>query len=274
MSSELFSLKGRIAVVVGGAGGLGAAVCKGLAGCGASVAVVDLAVDQTGKLVSDIEAGGCAVMACAADAMSEESLSAACEAVLDRFGKIDILVNAVGGNRPDATVPETGSFFDVSSEALKSVVEFNLFAGTILPAKVFGKAISANPDGGSIVNISSVVGIRPFSRIAGYAAAKAAVINFTQWLAVTLAKGDNPNVRVNTIAPGVVLTEQNRYLLTTPEGGMTSRGKAVIDATPMGRMGEPSDLVGTVIWLASDASKFITGVVIPVDGGFCAFSGV
>jgi len=269
---DLFSLREKNAVVLGGAGVLGAAICEGLAAYGAGVAVADLFEEQAVALAEKL-GGDC--RAYKADAMDEASLRETCGRIQRDFGRVDVLVNAVGGNRKDATVPEGGSFFDVDSSALENVVKLNLFGGAILPSQIFGRVMAENPNGGSIINISSMSALRPLTRIAGYSAAKAAVSNFTQWLAVTLAQAGYTRLRVNAIAPGFFLTEQNRFLLTDEKTGeLTRRGRQIIDHTPMGRFGEPQDLVGSLIWLASDASKFVTGIVVPIDGGFSAYSGV
>jgi NAD(P)-dependent dehydrogenase (short-subunit alcohol dehydrogenase family) len=183
-------------------------------------------------------------------------------------------VNAAGGNVKEATVSPEIPFFDLPVGALERVVALNLFAGAVLPAQVLGKMMVKNEGGGSIINISSMNAFRPLTRIAGYSAAKAAVSNFTQWLATHFAMEYNKALRVNAIAPGFFLTNQNRFLLTTETGELTARGKSIIAHTPMGRFGDPGDLIGACIWLASDASRFVTGAVIPIDGGFNAYSGV
>ena len=274
-SMDLFSLKGKNAVVLGGAGVLGAGIGRGLAAHGSRVAVADLSLARAQELASALEGEGAKAKAYATDATEEESLRQTCLQIEKDFGTVDILVNAVGGNREDATVSETTTFFDIPLAALENVVTLNLFAGAILPAQIFGKAMAANPNGGSIINISSMCGFRPLTRIAAYSAAKAAVSNFTEWLAVYFAQSGHANIRVNAIAPGFFLTEQNRFLLIDEDThGLTQRGQRILDHTPMGRFGEPSDLIGSVVWLASDASKFVTGIVVPVDGGFSAFSGV
>ncbi|NLG83669.1 MAG: SDR family oxidoreductase [Firmicutes bacterium] len=272
---ELFSLQGKLAVVTGGGGILGAAMAKGLATAGAKVAVADLDETAAKRTAATIAEEGGTARGSRADAMKPEELVALREAIRHDLGVPDILVSAVGGNVKDATTSETVSFFDLPLPALERVVALNLFAGAILPAQVFGREMAAKPEGASIINISSMNAFRPLTKVVGYSAAKAAVSNFTQWLAVHLAQNYSPKIRVNAIAPGFFLTTQNRFLLTDEKTGeLTPRGHAIIDHTPMGRFGTPEDLVGTVIWLASPASSFVTGVVIPVDGGFSAFSGV
>ncbi|HEC92772.1 MAG TPA: SDR family oxidoreductase, partial [Candidatus Atribacteria bacterium] len=186
----------------------------------------------------------------------------------------DILLNAAGGNMKEATTSEELKFFDLPLSALEKVVGLNFFGGALLPSQVFGKIMVQNEEGCSIINISSMAAFRPLTKIVGYSAAKAAVSNFTQWLAVHFAQEYNKNVRVNAIAPGFFLTTQNRFLLTNKDGSLTPRGKSIITHTPMGKFGDPKDLIGACIWLASDASKFVTGTIVPIDGGFSAFSGV
>jgi len=271
----LFSLAGKNAVVLGGAGVLGSAIARGLSESGAAVAVASLSDSRARALASSLAGGGAKAIGYQADATDDVSLRNLARQIEQDFGMVDVLVNAVGGNRQDATCSETTSFFELAPDALRSVVDLNLFGGAILPAQVFGRAMAANPAGGSIINISSMCAFRPLTRIAGYSAAKAAVSNFTQWLAVYLAQSGYPNVRVNAIAPGFFLTEQNRFLLIEKESGaLTERGQAILKHTPMGRFGNPKDLIGTVVWLASDASKFVTGIVVPIDGGFSAYAGV
>jgi NAD(P)-dependent dehydrogenase (short-subunit alcohol dehydrogenase family) len=204
--------------------------------------------------------------------LDKRQLEAAREKIVAEFGKVDILINGAGGNKKEATTSDSLAFFDLPAEAIREVFDLN-FMGTLLPSQVFGKDM-AKKGSGVILNISSMNAIRPLTKICGYSAAKAAVSNFTQWLAVHINQNYSKDIRVNAIAPGFFLTEQNRYLLTDKKGGLTARGKAIISYTPMGRFGQPTDLTGTILWLVSDAAKFVTGVVVPVDGGFSAFSGV
>jgi len=209
------------------------------------------------------------------DAMNIDSLKGVCAEILKEFGAVNILVNAVGGNMKEATTSETQSFFDLPNAALRKVVDLNLMAGAILPSQIFGREMANSSDDGSIINISSMNYYRPLTRTPGYSAAKAAVSNFTQWLAVDMAQVYGEKIRVNAIAPGFFLTDQNRFLLTDPATGeLKPRGNKIIQHTPMGRFGQPADLIGTLIWLASDASKFVTGITVPVDGGFSSYSGV
>lgn len=271
----LFDLTGKTAVILGGTGVLGSAMAHALMAAGA-----DLAFGARKRADAEENVGCLGGYAHAArpyviDASSRESLQAACDAILADFGKIDILVNAVGGNLPEATTNDAKSFFDLSPEALAKVVDLNLMAGAVLPAQVFGRAIVANPDGGVLVHVSSMNAFRPLTRIPAYSAAKAGVSNFTQWLAVHMAQEYSPDIRVNALAPGFILTEQNRFLLTDQAtGAPTPRGRAILAHTPQGRFGTAEDLLGTVLWLVSPASAFVTGIVVPVDGGFSAYSGV
>jgi NAD(P)-dependent dehydrogenase (short-subunit alcohol dehydrogenase family) len=206
--------------------------------------------------------------------MDIEKIQFCRDEVIRDFGKVDILLNAAGGNMKEATTSEELKFFDLPLSALEKVIGLNLFGGAVLPSQVFGKDMIKNQDGGSIINISSMNAFRPLTRIPGYSAAKAAVSNFTQWLAVHFAQEYNKNLRVNAIAPGFFLTSQNRFLLTNKDGSLTPRGETIIAHTPMDKFGDPEDLIGVCVWLASDASKFVTGIIVPVDGGFSAFSGV
>lgn len=273
--SNLFSLKGKTAVVTGGGGVLGGAIALGLAQAGAAVAVGDLLPDMAERCARQITATGGIAKSYAMDVFNAETISKCCQDVVADFGTVDILVNAVGGNMKGATTAPEQSFFQLPVEALNKVMELNLIGGVIVPSQVFVKSMLSNPNGGVIINISSMNSFRPLTRIPGYSAAKAAVSNFTQWLAVHLAQEYKPLIRVNAIAPGFFLTEQNRYLMTDKEtGNLTARGTTILKHTPMGRFGDPDDLIGAVLWLASDASRFVTGVVLPVDGGFSAFSGV
>ena len=272
---QLFDIRGRNAVILGGGGILGDAMARGLAEAGANVAVGDLRPENAEKLAGEIGTCCCRAKGYRVDAMQKGSLEAVCKNIAEDFGDIDILVNAVGGNMKEATTSDTVSFFDLPSEALEKVVGLNLMAGAVLPSQVFGKVMAGSESGGVIINISSMNYYRPLTRTPGYSAAKAAVSNFTAWLAVYLSQAFGEKIRVNAIAPGFFLTDQNRYLLTDQQtGALTERGSQIIRHTPMGRYGQPGDLIGTLIWLCSDASKFVTGITVPVDGGFSAYSGV
>jgi NAD(P)-dependent dehydrogenase (short-subunit alcohol dehydrogenase family) len=234
----------------------------------------DILEETAQRVANDIvEAGGKAI-ALRCDVLDKTSLEAARDAALSRFGRVDILINGAGGNKQQASTSADLSFFDLPYEALRWVFDLNLL-GTLLPSQVFGKSM-VEQDEGSVLNISSMNAFRPLTRTPAYAAAKAGVSNFTQWLAVHMGQEYSPNIRVNAIAPGFFLTEQNRFLLTDDAtGSLTPRGETIVKHTPMGRFGGPEDLIGTVVWLLSPAaSSFVTGIVVPVDGGFNAFSGV
>jgi NAD(P)-dependent dehydrogenase (short-subunit alcohol dehydrogenase family) len=270
---ELFGLAGKVAVITGGGGVLCSAMSKALARLGVKVAVLDLREEAAQKVVDAIVAAGGEAMAIQTDVLSRESLEQACARVLEKFGKVDILINGAGGNNPRATTSEEVSFFDLPLDAIKWVLDLNLI-GTLLSCQVFGR-IMAERGEGVILNIASMNAFRPLTRIPAYSAAKAAVTNFTQWLAVHMSQNYSPNIRVNAIAPGFLLTEQNRFLLTDERTGeLTPRGKAIIEHTPMGRFQAPEDLLSTVIWLLSPGARLVHGTVIPIDGGFSAFSGV
>lgn len=272
---KMFDLKGKNAVLLGGGGVLGTTMAKGLAQAGANIAICDLREENALEVVKAVAPTGVKAAGYKLNAMDSEDLKRVSAAIAKDFGTTDILVNAVGGNMKDATTSDTTNFFDLSREAIEKVVNLNLMGGAILPAQVFGRDMVNNPEGGVIINISSMNSFRPLTRIPGYSAAKAAVSNFTQWLSTDLAKAYGSKIRVNAIAPGFFLTDQNRFLLTDQQTGeLTKRGSTILEHTPMGRFGEPEDLVGTLIWLCSDASRFVTGIVVPVDGGFSAFSGV
>jgi NAD(P)-dependent dehydrogenase (short-subunit alcohol dehydrogenase family) len=273
--SGLFSLKDKCAVVTGGGGVLGGAIARGLAAAGARVAVADLSVEGATACCTGITNARGSAAPFELDCFDQMSIVSCRDAILEAYGRVDVLVNCVGGNMKGATTSPEQSFFDLPADALQKVMDLNLVGGTIVPCQVFGAAMKDNPDGGSIINISSMNALRPLTRIPGYSAAKAAVSNFTQWLAVHLAQEYSTKLRVNAIAPGFFLTDQNRYLLTDEKTGeLTARGCRIIDHTPMGAFGSPEDLQGVTVWLASDASRFVTGIVVPVDGGFSAYSGV
>ncbi len=273
---NLFDLKGKNAVILGGGGILGHDMAQGLAQAGANIAVGDLREELAVGLADSVKSAyGVEARGYQVNAMEIESIRSVCEAIVKDFGSVDILVNAVGGNMPGATTSDTVTFFDLQKDAIQKAVDLNLMAGAILPCQVFGKVMAESEKGGAIINISSMNYYRPLTRTPGYAAGKAAVSNFTQWLAVDLAQAFGDKIRVNAIAPGFFLTDQNRYLLTEPETGeLKPRGRKIIEHTPMGRFGDPKDLIGTLIWLSSDASKFVTGITVPVDGGFSTYSGV
>jgi len=265
-----FNVQDKVAIVTGGAGVLCATLCRALVEAGAKVAVLDLRPEPTEALAAEL-GNNTAGIVC--NVLDKPSIEAAAHKVLEFFGHVDILINGAGGNKPQATTNAEQSFFDLPEDALRWVFDLNLM-GTILPSQVFGKIMAAQKSG-VILNISSMNAFRPLTRIAAYSAAKAGVSNFTQWLAVHMAQEYCPEIRVNAIAPGFFLTEQNRFLLTDKDtGDLTPRGRQIIGHTPQGRFGTPDDLIGATMWLVSPASAFVTGAVIPIDGGFSAFSGV
>jgi NAD(P)-dependent dehydrogenase (short-subunit alcohol dehydrogenase family) len=269
--SDLFKLDGKTALVTGGGGVLGATFCRALAEAGAKVWVADIRLDYAEAVAKELNSDGLESEAIEIDVMKRESLQAA----LERTGVVDILLNGAGGNMKEATTSPDLSFFDLPLDALEKVIGLNLFGGALLPSQIYGQAMKDKTEGAVILNVSSMNALRPLTRIPGYSAAKAAVSNFTQWLAVHLAQEYNPKLRVNALAPGFFLTDQNRFLLTDEQtGDLTARGKTIIGHTPMDRFGAPEDLAGATLWLCSEASAFVTGIVVPIDGGFSAFSGV
>ena len=243
-----------------------------LSRAGAQVAILARHEDAANTVAEAIRREGGAAIAVACDVLDRAALERSRDAVASAFGPADILINAAGGNAPAATTTPERSFFDLDAAVVNQVFALNL-TGSFLACQIFGRDMAERKQG-CIVNVTSMSAFRPLTRIAAYSAAKAAVANFTQWLAVHMAQEYSPNIRVNALAPGFFLTEQNRYLLTNPDGTMTPRGQAIISHTPAGRLGVPDDLAGTLLWLVSPASSFVTGVVVPVDGGFAAFSGV
>jgi NAD(P)-dependent dehydrogenase (short-subunit alcohol dehydrogenase family) len=269
----LFEVKDKCIVITGGAGVLCSCMSAELARRGAKICILDCDVSRAKELCKKIEADGGFAFAVQADVLDKKSVQAAFNSAIKTMGHVDVLINGAGGNKKEATTSADLSFFDIPAEAVKAVFDLNLL-GTVLPSQVFGKYI-AETGHGVILNISSMSAFRPLTNICAYSAAKAAVSNFTQWLAVHICQNYSKDIRVNAIAPGFFLTEQNRFLLTDEQTQeLTERGKTIIAHTPMGRFGQPGDLIPTVLWLISDASKFVTGTVVPVDGGFSAFSGV
>jgi NAD(P)-dependent dehydrogenase (short-subunit alcohol dehydrogenase family) len=270
---DLFSVEGKVAAVTGGGGVLCGTMSRALGRGGARVAVLDLFPDAAQRVVDDVVAEGGEAVAIGCDVLDLGSVEAAAERTMQAFGRVDIVINGAGGNKKEATTTPDLSFFDLPADAIQWVFNLN-FIGTLLPSQVFGK-LMADQGEGIILNISSMSALAPLTRVPAYSAAKAAVSNFTEWLAVHMAQEYSPKIRVNAMAPGFFLTEQNRYLLTEEaSGALTARGRTIIDHTPMGRFGDPEDLVGTMLWLLSPASSFVTGIVVPIDGGFNAFGGV
>ncbi|MCK5113906.1 MAG: SDR family oxidoreductase [Phycisphaerae bacterium] len=273
MTDVLFDVKDKCVAITGGAGVLGGDMSKALATRGAKIAVLDFNIQGAESLCKEISAAGGTAVPVKVNVLEKDSIQAAFDATIEKLGRIDVLVNAAGGNKKEATcVPPESTFFELDPEAIRWVFDLNCL-GTMLPCQIFGKHIADRGDG-VIINISSMAAFRPLTRVVGYGAAKAAISNFTEWLCVYMNQNHGSDIRVNAIAPGFFLTEQNRFLLTNEDGSPTPRGKQIMDNTPMGRYGSPDELIGTLVWLISDASKFVTGVVVPVDGGFNAFSGV
>ena len=269
----MFDIRGLGVVVTGGGGVLCGGMARGLARLGARVAVVDLAEEKAQKVADDIKAAGGEAYAVACDVTDPASLVEARDTVLRHWGTVDVLLNGAGGNHPKATTSPETPFFMLAPQAIRQVFDLNSL-GTLFASQAFGEIMARNGRG-SIVNIASMNSIRPLTRIPAYSAAKAAVSNFTQWLAVHMAQEYGPNIRVNAMAPGFFVTEQTRYLHVDPETGeYTPRGRQIVSHTPMGRMGNPEDLLSTLVWLICPGSCFVTGIVVPVDGGFSAYSGV
>ncbi len=272
--SRLYDLTGRTVVVTGATGVIGGELSRTLVGCGANVVILARNRDRAAELLAAVEpdAPGRAI-ALESNVLDPASLRQAADAVRERFGPPYALINTAGGNTPEATTGPERSFFDLPPEAIRAAVDLNLL-GTVLPSQAFGRAMAERGEG-IILNVASMTAFRPLTRIVGYSAAKASVVNFTQWLAVHMAQEYSPNIRVNAIAPGFLKTRQNEFLLIDKDTGeLTARGSAILAHTPMRRFGMPEDLLGAVLWLLCPASAFVTGIVVPIDGGFSAFSGV
>src|SRR5918995_1014564 len=270
---SLYDFSGRTVLVTGGTGVLARELVTTLAQCNANVVGLSRNHEQGSMLMAeDIKSVKRQALHVYGDVLNRESLQQANETILAEFGAVDILINAAGGNHPSATTKPDLSFFDLPLDALRHVGDLNLL-GTILPCQVFGRGMAERGDG-VILNVSSMNALRPLTRIPAYSAAKAAINNFTQWLAVHMAQNYSPRIRVNAIAPGFFIGEQNRPLLLNDDGSLTGRGQSILAHTPMNRFGTPEDLLGTTLWLISPAASFVTGTVIPIDGGFSAFSGV
>ncbi|MFV8374166.1 SDR family oxidoreductase [Flavobacterium sp. LB1P71] len=263
---NLFNLKGKVALVTGGSGVLGGQMGEVLAKAGAIAVIMGSTLAKADIVVNKIKANGGEAFAVAANVLDKPSLEKVKDLILEKYGRLDILINAAGGNVPGATIAPDDTIFNMQTIDLQKVVDLNII-GTIVPTQVFSE-IFANQKQGVIINISSATAQRPLTRVVGYSAAKAAIDNFTKWMAVEMATKFGEGIRVNAIAPGFFIGEQNRALLLEPDGGLTARGKKIIEQTPMRRFGNPEDLGGTLIWLCSDASKFITGIIVNVDGGF------
>ncbi len=267
-----FSLKSQVIAVTGATGAIGDAFVKGIAEAGGAVVLIGRNREIAAQRATEIEAGGGQAMAVIADVLDEGQLQAGLAAILDRFGRIDGLVNAAGGNVKEAVVMPGSDLFSVDMDALRKVFELNLF-GSMLPVQVFGPAL-AMAESASIVNISSMASAQAITRVLGYSLAKSSVDNYTRWMSVELANRFKGKLRMNAIAPGFFITHQNRALLTNPDGSLTARGDAVLKNTPYNRFGEPEELCGALVYLLSDASGFVSGQTLMVDGGFSIFSGV
>lgn len=268
--NELFSVKDKVVVITGGTGVLGACIGEYLALEGAKVVVLGRRKEEGDRIVNDIVAKGGEAIFLTTDVMSADAVQRNCDEIMSRYGKVDALLNAAGGNMPGATIQPDGNIFDLKVEDFQKVLDLNL-TGTVIPTQIFLKPM-VEAGKGAIVNFSSMAAFRPLTRVLGYAAAKAGISNFTAFMANEVATKFSPSIRVNAIAPGFFLTNQNRALLTNPDGSLTSRGADVIRQTPFKRFGRPEELCGTIQYLISDASAFVTGTVAIVDGGFNAFA--
>ena len=267
---NLFDIKDNVTVITGGTGVLGRAIAKYLALNGAKVVILGRKEEIGQEIVADIKAAGGQCEFLKTDVMNQEVVQQNCDYIVEKYGRIDTLLNAAGGNMKGATIAPDQNFFDLEASQFQTVLDLNL-TGTVIPTQVFLKPMVAQGKG-SIINFSSMAAFRPMTRVCGYAAAKAGISNFTAFMATECAKKFGEGIRVNAIAPGFFITEQNRALLTNPDGTFTQRGQDVIRQTPFGRMGEPEELCGTIHYLMSDAAKFVTGTVAVVDGGFNAFA--
>lgn len=269
---SLFNLEKKVVLLTGGGGILAGEMAKGFLKCGAKVVLLDINETNLAKKVDELRTVSTDVIGLKSNVLDEVIMESVHQEILKVHGRIDVLINAAGGNMPGATIGVDQTVFDLQIDQFKKVTDLNL-NGTVIPTLTFGKTM-AQQKSGSIINISSMASYRAITRVVGYSAAKAAIDNFTKWMAVELAQKYGSGIRVNAIAPGFLITDQNRTLLTNEDGSLTDRGKAIINITPFKRFGEPEEMVGPVLWLACDASKFVTGAVIPIDGGFSVFSGV
>jgi len=266
-------LDGKAAVITGAGGALCGAISEALAGLGTKVAMLDISLDRCRRKADQITAAGGDAIGMECDALDKDAVSKAVDTVMRRYGRVDILINGAGGSRKETTTSPDLPFFDMSPADIVSVVGLN-YMSAVIPSQVVG-AIFAKQGAGVILNITSIAGISPLTKTIAYSNGKAAANSFTQWLAVHMARTYSPNIRVNAIAPGFVLTQQNRFLMIDEKTGeRTDRAKAVIENVPMARFGEPNEIAGAAVWLVSDSASFVTGAVVPVDGGYTAFSGV
>lgn len=268
--NELFSVKDQVVVITGGTGVLGRCIAEYLASEGAKVVILGRRKEEGDEIVDAIKSKGGEAMFLVTDVMDQAKVQENCDEILARYGRVDALLNAAGGNMAGAIIAPDGNFFDLKSEAFRTVLDLNL-TGTVIPTQVFLRPM-VEAGKGSIVNFSSMAAFRPITRVCGYAAAKAGISNFTAFMATEVATKFTPGIRVNAIAPGFFVTNQNRALLTNPDGSLTSRGESIIRQTPFGRFGKPEELCGTIQYLISEASAFVTGTVAVVDGGFNVFA--
>ncbi len=270
---KMFDFKDKVIVITGGAGVLCSQMARSLGELGSKVVLLDIAEKELKQLKKEFKSKDISCLTINTDVLKKDQLEKAASKVLQEYGRVDVLINGAGGNKAEATTGPDKSFFDLPEEAVTGVFDLN-FKGTFLACQVFGK-IFADQKEGNILNISSMNAFTPLTKIPAYSAAKAAVSNFTRWLAVHMSQNYSTEIRVNALAPGFLLTEQNRFLLINQDDGtLTERGQTIIDHTPMEQFGEPEDLITTVIWLLASGTRFVHGTVIPVDGGFSAFSGV
>jgi len=267
---SILNLKGKIALITGGAGVLGSNFANVLAKQGVITGIISQSIEKANKTVEAIEQNGGQAFAIQANVLNKEELEKAKDLIVEKYGRLDILINAAGGNMPGATISPDQAIYDMQVDDLQKVVDLNII-GTMLPSQVFSE-LFAKQKQGIIINISSASAQRPLTRVVGYSASKAAIDNFTQWMSVELASKYGEGIRVNAISPGFFIGEQNKALLLTPDGKLTPRGEKIIDHTPMGRFGKPEDIDGALLFLCSDMSKFVTGTIIKVDGGFSASS--
>jgi NAD(P)-dependent dehydrogenase (short-subunit alcohol dehydrogenase family) len=272
-AQALFNIRGQTVVLTGGSGGLGRTMAAFLAHQGAQVAILGRQAGRFAPVVAAIRADGGRALGVACDVLDRDAVARAAAEIATNFGPVDILINAAGGNSPGATTTPELAFFDLETDAVSGVFNTN-FLGAVQCCQVFGGPMAARGQG-CIVNVASMSALRPLTRVPAYSAAKAALVNFTQWLAVHMAQEYSPSIRVNALAPGFFITDQNRALLvSTANGELSPRGRQILEHTPQRRLGEPQDLLGALLWLVSPASDFVTGVVVPVDGGFSAYGGV
>ncbi|MDA8693087.1 SDR family oxidoreductase [Saprospiraceae bacterium] len=265
-------MKGKVAVITGGNGTLGSSFAKGLAQAGATVYILGRNAGKSRKVINELKKMGLTINATTCDVLDEKSVNAAAKRILKKAGKIDILINGAGGNMSGATIMPDQSIFDISVDQFRKVTDLNLL-GTVIPSVIFAKSMVKHGSG-CIINISSMAAQLPLTRVVGYSASKAAIDNFTRWLSVEMVTKYGEGIRVNAIAPGFFIADQNRKLLLQEDGSLTARGETIISQTPAKRFGEPDELISTLLWLCDDKSAFVNGIVVPVDGGFSAFSGV